>query len=190
MNFREDSILKNLTTYATLRGEPTTKAVSIKFRPTAKISGLSDRYVYSDEYKALAREFDLHPTDSTGFNTPQAYTFRDDIVFLEHETGPEIIAFIKDFGDAAAPFLSVIEIGALAAGVAGWLRRKIRKNCEEKNPERYYHDVRYLRIETRTIGSDGQLKEIISTTIRIDAANRKNTIARAVEKSLDDRHNP
>lgn len=186
MDHRQASIARNLQAFAATRGADISDVVSVKFRPVAAIEGFADRYVYPDEYQALREAFGFKPVASSDYSGGTSLT-RGDVDLVEHETGPEILTMISGAGIAVAPFVDFATAATMLAGVAVWLRNRVKRNSDTASPERYYHDAKYIKVERRQIGRDGDLVEETITYLEFSNPVDDVTIAREIERRLKGR---
>ncbi|MEA3033718.1 MAG: hypothetical protein QOH86_1734 [Sphingomonadales bacterium] len=107
---------------------------------------------------------------------------------MEHETGPEILATVAEFGHFLEPFLAIAAAGKLVADVALWLRKKVKTSCDVRSPERHYHDARFLRVEMRYKGADGSLRETVISTVDLadprDDAQLAETLRSQIQQAV------
>ena len=184
--FAAEGILHNLREVAGNDPMRFPWAVSIKLRPATDATGHNDRYVYPAEYRELADVFGLSGRPSLGLHGGMSFSLPDGGLLVEHETGPEILTMVKDFGSAAEPYLATIECVTLVAKMAHWLAKKVGSNSKSKSPDRYYHDVAYVRVERRTIAADGALREEIVTAVRTDQPASASSLERLVAAAFEE----
>ena len=188
MNRREQAIVQNIESFANNAHKPSDCVVSIKFRPVHDKDRVSDRYVYPAEYRQLVQEFGLTKISSSGFSGSAVYQDQDGILFLEHESGPEILTFILEnidtLSESIAPFLDIINGGALVLGAFAWIHNKIRQNCKTNNPDRFYHDVLYIKIEIRMTGPHNTLAQNVAMIVGIDKNLDQKTIGKAIKSAV------
>ncbi|SAK95614.1 hypothetical protein AWB79_07250 [Caballeronia hypogeia] len=163
--------------------------VSIKLRPVDEEVGASDRYVYKAEYDdlyAYLNETFGEPlvkgvTVRHGFGFASVYRLPsgEHILFVEHETGPELIAYlhtIRDVLNAASG--AAIALGTFVTTV-NQVAHIIRKSIDDYNREpskRRYYSARKIKVSRRTLQEERELRHIEVETDADDAVTSQEEI--------------
>lgn len=183
MDRRSEQILHNLSTYALEHGVAVDDVVGLKLRATYDMRRDSTHYLGGDIYDPLFRKFRMTLMRESRYLGQRLHDVRG-VAVVEHESGPEFLAAIAAFGNAASPFLSVIEVATLVGGAAMWLRRKLRPSEGRTGPAAGSRRVSYVRVEKRERAADGSLSDKIVISLDISGSEAEEDVIRAVERSL------
>ncbi|WP_046168002.1 hypothetical protein [Chromobacterium vaccinii] len=149
------------------------KLVSLKLRPVENEVGPSDCYVYPAEYEEIYRylneTFGLPIVDKTkvhhGYGLASVYKLPsgEHFLFVEHESGPELIAFLHTIRDVlTAGTEAVISLGAFLTAV-NKVAHIIRTSIDEYNRKpsgRRHNGASAIKVERRTAVSTRAIRSI------------------------------
>jgi hypothetical protein len=160
------------------------KLVSIKIRPIEDIGTWYDRYVSPSEYKEIEKIFVDFQQLAQGFvNYGKARAFRfgdnEEFLFVEHESGPEIILSLDIVQHAAlalgAGTLAGRQILKLVNDICKIINKEAHKKNKGEQSDRYY-GAKAITIEKRLRTGSKILKQI-----RVAADTGKDFISKISE---------
>jgi hypothetical protein len=145
--------------------------VSVKIRPIEAVGSLSNRYVYHQEYAEIIEFISQYKKKWDGsVNRGNAIIVDvggSDVIFVEHETGPEIVFYLHLAREAAiatgATAIAAQQVVKLINMVCEIIRKHAHAKNSGENSERYY-GAGALSVEMRLKETGKILKQVVITS--------------------------